>query len=119
MEIADIGLRSTRDLPLNDYEKLSIVLLLSSYARSCGIIMNDLERTLKAGKSPGSFTGFDYSDALKKLVTPDRFPDLYPLIISGVYTTKWRKPILSETTSNSDWSGFWTESNTIFRKNRL
>ncbi|AZS16410.1 TetR/AcrR family transcriptional regulator [Paenibacillus lutimineralis] len=86
MEIADIGLRSTRDLPLNDYEKLSIVLLLSSYARSCGIIMNDLERTLKAGKSPGSFTGFDYSDALKKLVTPDRFPDLYPLVMSGVYT---------------------------------
>jgi len=84
--IADIGLRSTRDLPLNDYEKLSIILLLSSYARSCGIIMNDLERTLRAGKSPGSFTGFDYSDALKKLVTPDRFPDLHPLIMSGVYT---------------------------------
>lgn len=86
LEIVDIGLRCTRGLPLNDYEKMSVILLLSSYARSCGIIMNDLDRTLKAGKSPGAFTGFDYSDALKQLVTPEQFPDLYPLLMSGVYT---------------------------------
>ncbi|BFH59588.1 TetR/AcrR family transcriptional regulator [Paenibacillus azoreducens] len=86
LEIVDIGLRCTRGLPLNDYEKMSIILLLSSYARSIGIVMKDMDQALKAGKSPGSFSGLDYSDALKKLVTPDRFPDLYPVVMSGAYT---------------------------------
>lgn len=86
MEIVDLGLWSTRDLPLNEFEKMSVVLLLSSYTRSCAVIMKDMDTAMKAGKSPGSFTGTDYGPSLKKLVTPERYPDLYPLVMSGVYT---------------------------------
>ncbi|MCJ8012937.1 TetR/AcrR family transcriptional regulator [Paenibacillus sp. KQZ6P-2] len=86
LEIVDLGLWTTRDLPLNDYEKMSIVLLLSSYARSCGILMKDMDLAIKAGKSPSTFSGIDYSSALKKLVTPERYPHLHPILMSGAYT---------------------------------
>ncbi|WP_141430742.1 TetR/AcrR family transcriptional regulator [Bacillus sp. 03113] len=86
LKMVDIALRSTRDLLLNDYEKMSIVLLLSGYARWCGTIMKDMNRALQAGKSPGAFNGIDYSTALKKLVTPEGYPDLYPVLMSGAYT---------------------------------
>jgi AcrR family transcriptional regulator len=86
LKLVDRALGCTRELPLNDYEKMSVVLLLSGYARSCGIILKDMDKALQSGKSPGAFTGLDYSSALKKLVTPEQFPNLYPVIMSGAYT---------------------------------
>ncbi|CAH2714680.1 HTH-type transcriptional repressor [Neobacillus rhizosphaerae] len=86
LKMVDIALRTTRNLPLNDYEKMSIVLLLSGYARWCGIIMKDMNTAIQAGKSPGAISGLDYSAALKKLVTRERYPDLYPVLMSGAYT---------------------------------
>lgn len=86
LRFVDWALRTTRALPLNDYEKMSIVLLLSSYARSCGILMRDMDRAIQAGSTPGALSGLDYSAALKQLVTPEQFPNLHPIVISGVYT---------------------------------
>lgn len=86
LRMVDLALRTTRNLPLNDFEKMAIVLLLSGYARWCGIIMKDMNMAIQAGKSPSSISGLDYSAALKKLVTPERYPDLYPVLMSGAYT---------------------------------
>lgn len=86
LRVVDWLLRATRQLSLNDYEKMSIVLLLSSYARSTGIIQRDFDKAIKAGSSPSKFSGLDYSKTLKQLVTPDQFPDLHPIIMSGAYT---------------------------------
>ncbi|WP_123042459.1 TetR/AcrR family transcriptional regulator [Cohnella candidum] len=86
LQIVDWALRALDGLPLNDFEKMSTVLLVSSYARSVGIIQRDFDRAIQAGASPGSFTGLDYTNALRQLVTPDRFPNLHPLVASGVYT---------------------------------
>jgi AcrR family transcriptional regulator len=86
LKMVDLALRTTRDLPLNDYEKMSIVLLLSGYARWCGIIMIDMNMAIQSGKSPSAISGLDYSGALKKLVTQERYPDLYPVLMSGAYT---------------------------------
>ncbi|MDQ8738127.1 TetR/AcrR family transcriptional regulator [Paenibacillus sp. LHD-38] len=86
LQIVDWVLRSMRDLPLNDYEKMSNILLLSSYARSSGMIQRDLERAVQAGSSPEAVSGFEYTAALKQLVKPERFPDLAPIVLSGAYT---------------------------------
>jgi AcrR family transcriptional regulator len=86
LKIVDIALRTTRNLPLTNYEKMSIVLLLSGYSRWCGTIMKDMNMAIQAGKSPTSISGLDYSSALKKLVTQERYPDLYPVLMSGAYT---------------------------------
>jgi AcrR family transcriptional regulator len=57
LQIIDWLLRTMRDFPFNDYEKISFVLLLSSYARACGMIQRDMDRVIQAGKSPESFSG--------------------------------------------------------------
>lgn len=91
LKIVDWGLRTMRSLPLNDYEKMSFVLLLSGYARQFGMIMRDIDRAMQAGGTPESFSGQGYTEALKKLVGPDRYPYLYPIIQSGAYTEENRE----------------------------
>jgi len=86
LTIIDWMLRTLRPFPLNDYEKMSIILLLSGYARSCGIIARDVERAIRGGSSPEAFSGLYYTEALKELVKPDRYPNLHPLVQSGSYT---------------------------------
>ncbi|MBB6735652.1 TetR/AcrR family transcriptional regulator [Cohnella zeiphila] len=86
LRIVDWGLRSMRDFPLTDYEKMSIVLLLSGYSRSCGMIMRDMDKAIQAGARPETIKGMDYSAALKRLVKRDEYPHFYPVLISGAYT---------------------------------
>lgn len=86
LQIVDWVLRPMRCFPFNDYEKMSIVLLLSSYSRSCGMIQRDMLRAIQAGGSVDTFNGLNYSAALMHLVTPERFPNLHPIVMSGAYT---------------------------------
>ncbi|RCX23432.1 TetR family transcriptional regulator [Fontibacillus phaseoli] len=86
LRIVDWGLRCMRNFALNDYEKMSIVVLLSSFARSSGIIQRDVDRVKAAGSGQEQNGDPDYGSALKMLVTEDRYPDLYPVLVSGAYT---------------------------------
>lgn len=86
LRFIDWGLRFMKDLPLNDYERMSLILLLSNYARSSGMMQRDMDRAIQAGSTPEQFNGLDYTAALKQLMKPDRFPFLYPVVMSGVYT---------------------------------
>ncbi|SEO52436.1 TetR/AcrR family transcriptional regulator [Paenibacillus sp. OV219] len=86
LQIVDWALRSLRNMPFNDYEKMSFVLLVSSYARSVGLIQRDMILAVRAGKTPEAFSGLSYTGALKQLVTADAYPDLHPVVESGVYT---------------------------------
>ncbi|RTE00548.1 TetR/AcrR family transcriptional regulator [Paenibacillus whitsoniae] len=86
LRIVDWALRPLRDMPLNDFEKMSIVLLLSGYARSCGMLQRDIDSAIQEGSSEQEFSGINYSAALRVLVKPEQFPNLYPVIMSGAYT---------------------------------
>ncbi|MBO7748937.1 TetR family transcriptional regulator [Paenibacillus sp. MWE-103] len=85
LRLIDWVIRTLRPLELDDYEKMSVLLLLSSYGRSVGLIRRDMETAFRAGGTPEDFAGLSMSPALKKLVTPERFPDLYPIVMSGIY----------------------------------
>lgn len=93
LQVIDWVLRIMRDFPLNDFEKMSLVLLVSSYARACGLMARDMDRAMREGASPETFSGGSYGDALRRLVTPDRFPHLHPIVQSGVYTEEADNPI--------------------------
>lgn len=93
LQVIDWVLRVMRDFPLNDFEKMSFILLLSSYSRACGLIARDMDLAIREGASPEMFSGFSYSDALKLLVKPDQFPNLYPILMSGAYTDEADNPI--------------------------
>ncbi len=84
LAVLDWGLRELRGLPLTDAEKLSIAMLLSSYARATGVVERDVRRAREAGGTPEH--GEAFTAALAELVTPERFPDLAPLVGSGVYS---------------------------------
>ncbi|KIL41989.1 TetR family transcriptional regulator [Gordoniibacillus kamchatkensis] len=86
LRIVDWALRPLRDMPLNDYEKMSIVLLLSGYARSSGMLQRDIDRAIQAGSSAEAFSGLHYSAALQALVKPEQYPNLHPIVMSGAYT---------------------------------
>lgn len=88
LKLIDWALRPMRNFPLNDFEKMSIVLLLSTYARMFAMISRDLDRAIEAGASPDSISGMNYTAALQHLVKPESFPYLYPLIASGAYTNE-------------------------------
>jgi AcrR family transcriptional regulator len=83
LAVLDWGLREMRGLPLTDAEKMSTVLLLSSYARAVGVVERDVTRSRQADGPPAN--GEAFTRALAELVTPERFPDLAPLVASGAY----------------------------------
>lgn len=93
LQVIDWMLRIMRDFPLNDFEKMSFLLLVSSYSRACGLIARDMDRAIREGASPETFSGLNYSSALKQLVKPDRFPYLHPILMSGAYTDEADNPI--------------------------
>ncbi|GAB3385591.1 TetR/AcrR family transcriptional regulator [Humibacter soli] len=84
MRLIDAALRALRPAPLSEQEKMACVLLLASYVRAVGGIQADIDTS---GSSDGEVTGASFAPALASLVTPDRFPDLAPVIASGAYTS--------------------------------
>ncbi|MCI0158532.1 TetR/AcrR family transcriptional regulator [Leifsonia shinshuensis] len=85
LAVLDWGLREMRDLPLTDAEKMGTALLLSSYARAAGVVERDVRQSREKGAQPPQ-SGEAFTAALAELVTPERFPDLAPLVASGGYT---------------------------------
>jgi AcrR family transcriptional regulator len=83
LAVLDWGLREMRTLPLSDAEKMSTALLLSSYARAVGVVERDVSRSRQADGPPAY--GEAFTRALAELVSPERFPDLAPLVASGTY----------------------------------
>ncbi|MDQ6423229.1 TetR/AcrR family transcriptional regulator [Paenibacillus sp. LHD-117] len=93
LRVIDWMLRIMRDFPVNDFEKMSFLLLVSSYSRACGLIERDQALVLQAGGTMDAFNGLDYTTALQELVKPGQFPFLSPLIMSGAYTGETGNPI--------------------------
>ncbi|WP_434316985.1 TetR/AcrR family transcriptional regulator [Leifsonia sp. P73] len=85
LAVLDWGLREMRDLPLTDAEKMSTALVLSSYARAVGVVERDVRQAREKGTTPPQ-SGEAFTAALAELVTPERFPDLAPLVASGGYS---------------------------------
>jgi hypothetical protein len=78
-------LREVRDLPLTDGEKMSALLLATSYSRATSSQERDLRAAAATASDPADVTGENFFDALIELVTPERFPFLSPLLAAGGY----------------------------------
>lgn len=83
LAIVDWGLGCMAALPLDDQEKMSTVLLLSTYGREVGVVERDVSRSREAG-AVGA--GLDVPGILGLLVTEERFPHLHRILQSGAYT---------------------------------
>lgn len=83
----DWFLREVRTLPLSDGEKMSALLLLTSYIRAISAQERDLSAAARNG-DPADVTGQNFFESLIELVTPERFPYLAPLLASGGYVAQ-------------------------------
>ena len=88
--IVDWFLREVRDLPLSDGEKMSTLLMLTSYARATSAQDRDIARAA-AATDPAEVTGERYVRALMAFVTPERFPYFAPLFLGGGYVEERRE----------------------------
>jgi hypothetical protein len=78
-------LRELRPLPLSDGEKMSTLLLLTSYARAVAAQERDLAAAAAAMSGADGVSMEHTFAALVELVTPERFPDLSALFAAGGY----------------------------------
>lgn len=78
--MADLALRALRGTNLSVGDKMAILVSIAGYVRSMGALSTDLS---SGDRVPGPAA--DHVAALQELVTPDRFPDLAPLVAAGDY----------------------------------
>ena len=83
MAVVDLGLRALRPAGLSLTEKISMIMVISMYVRSfCAleqeVAADQLDLTHAWAAEPRA-------GALRELVTEERFPDLYPMVLSGDY----------------------------------
>ncbi len=83
--LVDWALEALRDVSLSQEAKMSSILLLSGYAGNVGRLTGDFARARRSGATSGTISGAAFADALKELVSEERFPALYPIVQSGVY----------------------------------
>ena len=80
LAMVDWFLREVRGLPLDPGEKMGMLLLLANYARGTSRQEHEL-----ATADPGDIDGANFMSGLAQLVTPERFPDFAPFLMSGGY----------------------------------
>jgi hypothetical protein len=72
------ALTAMRDTPLTGQQRLSCVLLISSYVRDEERLLHDLLASQAAGRDPQ-----DYGMMLASLITKEEFPQVFEVVLSG------------------------------------
>lgn len=78
LAIADLAMRSMRELSVSDRDKTGVLMLITNYVRASSLLEHDITATDLQQASIAS-------ELIKELVTAERFPDLAPMVRSGVY----------------------------------
>lgn len=77
------GLRALGGTSLAEQEKMSVLLLVTSYTRSSAALSGDLIAAVEAGSPIAQAT--DYGGLIKKLTTAAEFPALHKAVDSGAF----------------------------------
>jgi AcrR family transcriptional regulator len=85
LRIVESGLRALRDTPLDQEEKMSVILLASNYGKSAAQLERDLARAVEAAGGNDEVLGGAFEAVLRDLVDAERFPYLRPLVETGAY----------------------------------
>lgn len=80
LRVADAALGAMADLPLDDEEKLAVLMVLTGYAHSAAKLERDLGRPTVEPTEAAAVAA-----ALGQFVTPERYPHLAPVVASGAY----------------------------------
>lgn len=78
------GLQCLRGTGLSESQKMSVILLVTSYVRNQVVIYAQIAEALRATGSTDQQMMLDYGRALSALIDPQRFPELTTVVASGV-----------------------------------
>lgn len=78
VRVADTAIRAMRTLPLAPDVKLELLVMLSTFVRGYASLMREIE-------GAGTVVGEATRELLREAVTSGAYPDLAPLVTSGVY----------------------------------
>jgi AcrR family transcriptional regulator len=78
------GLRALGDTGLQEHEKLSAILLVTSFTRSFALLSGDIAAAFEAGH-PLARAAVNYGTLIEKLTTAEEFPALHAVISSGTF----------------------------------
>lgn len=81
----DDALRCLRDTGLREAEKASVVMMLSGYARNHVLLMGDVQAHFLDAAASADEAMRGYSDTLRRLTAPERFPALHAVLDAGVF----------------------------------
>jgi AcrR family transcriptional regulator len=79
------GLAALRGTGLAEGEKVSVVMLLSSYVRSTQAMFHSIAEAVAAASSSADHMMASYSDVLRKVIDPGRFPSVALALQEGVF----------------------------------
>jgi AcrR family transcriptional regulator len=79
------GLASLRDTGLTENEKVSVIMLLSGYVRNTEAMFHGIAEAVTAAASTADQMMSSYSDVLRKVIDPGRFPSVAFALRQGVF----------------------------------
>ncbi|MGH3877304.1 MAG: TetR/AcrR family transcriptional regulator [Actinophytocola sp.] len=79
------GLRCLSGTPLEPYEKLAVILTLTSYTRSWAMLSSQIDSAMKAGDPTALEALTNYGNILRAVTDPAAFPALHEVLAAGVF----------------------------------
>jgi AcrR family transcriptional regulator len=86
LRFVEWGLRALGGTKLSGQEKMSVLLLITSYTRSYAGLSGDILAAVESGSPLAQST--DYGALIKKLTTAEEFPELRAVVESGAFETE-------------------------------
>lgn len=84
LRLLETGLVFLKDTGLAEGEKMSVILLLTSYTRSWATLATDLGAAM-AASTETALINLNYAAVLRRLTTPLEFPELTRVLDGGVF----------------------------------
>jgi len=81
----EYGLTALRGTGLTTNEKISVVMLLSGYVRNTEAMFHGIAEAVAAALSTEDQMMSSYSDVLRKVIDPERFPSVAAALREGVF----------------------------------
>lgn len=78
------GLRALGDTRIHEHEKLSVILLITSFTRSFALLSGDIAAAVESG-DPMATTISNYGTLIKKLTPVEEYPALHAVVDAGTF----------------------------------
>lgn len=79
------GLRCLRDTGLEEFEKLSVILMITNYTRGWATVSSDIEAAQAAGDVTTLTVMANYGEIITAVADPEKYAELHKVVAAGVF----------------------------------